>query len=80
MSRRTTGMMLIVVSAILFCTRYLTAAIFGSSHTTWSKELFIALLQYVGPGLIIWSLVALVFGLSFLIWAEFETKQINPHS
>lgn len=72
MSRRTTGTLLIVTSAILFVCRYLTAAIFGSSTMYWSTELFNAMLQYVGQGLVNWSIVALAGGIGYLVWAEIE--------
>jgi hypothetical protein len=73
MSRRTTGALLIVISATLYAARYLSAAIFGSSLTNWSAELFNTMLEYVGQGLVIWSITALVAGLIYLAWAELET-------
>ena len=72
MSRRTTGTLLIVVSTTLYAARYLSAAIFGSSLTNWSAELFNAMLQYVGSGLVTWSVIALIAGLAYLGWAEVE--------
>jgi hypothetical protein len=80
MSRRTTGALLILVSSVLYSTRYLAAAIFGSSLQNWSTDLFNAMLRHVGQGLVAWSLIALVAGLSYLVWAEFEAKQTHPHS
>jgi len=80
MSIRTTGTLLILVAAILYSPRYLTAAIFGSSLQNWSTDLFNAMLRYVGQGLVVWSLVALVGGLAYLVWAELETKQIHQRS
>lgn len=74
MSRRTTGTLLIVVSAALYATRYLTAAIFGSSLTNWSTDLFNAMLEYVGPELVTWSVIALVAGLIYLVGAEITDK------
>ena len=73
MARRTTGTLLIVVSTALYATRYLSAAIFGSSLTNWSADLFNAMLEYVGTGLVTWSVIALVTGLIYLAWAELET-------
>ena len=72
MSRRITGTLLLFIAAILYATRYLTAAIFGSGMVGWSTENFQALLQYVGSDLVIWSLIALVFGIIYLLWAELE--------
>lgn len=74
MSRRTTGTLLIVVSAILYSARYLSAAIFGASLANWSADLFNAMLEYVGQDLVTWSLVALVAGLVYLVWAEVDER------
>jgi hypothetical protein len=73
MSRRTTGTLLLFIAALLYSTRYLAAAVFGSSLTNWSAELFNAMLENVGQGLVIWSVIALVTGLIYLAWAELET-------
>ncbi len=73
MSRRTTGTLFILVSAVLYSTRYLSAAIFGSSLQSWGTDLFNAMLRHVGGGLVAWSLIALVAGLSYLAWAEVDT-------
>lgn len=74
MSRRTTGAVLLFISASLYSTRYLAAAIMGSSLTHWNADLFGALLQYVGRELEVWSLIALIGGLVYLVWAEFDPK------
>ena len=73
MSRRTTGTILIFTAALLYATHYLVAAIFGSGVSSWNSDLFQAMLQYTGQGLELWSLVALVFGLIYLLWAELES-------
>ena len=81
MSRRTTGVMLLFVAAMLYSTRYLAAAIFGPSlQGRWNADLFSAMLQYVGRDLVTWSLVALVAGLVYLIWAEVEAIRIYNKS
>ncbi len=72
MSRRTTGTVLLGISALLYSTRYLSAAIFGSSLTTWNAKLFNAMLQSVGTELVTLSLIALIAGLAYLAWAEVE--------
>ncbi|MBT3392088.1 MAG: hypothetical protein HN413_16945 [Chloroflexi bacterium] len=76
MSRRFTGVMLIFIAAFLYATRYIAAAIFGASiANNWSAELFAAMLQYVGAELVNWSMVALVAGIAYLIWAEFDARK-----
>lgn len=72
MSRRTTGTILLLVAAFLFATRYVVAAIYGSGMPGWSGENFRALLQYIGPDLIIGSVVTLSLGVVYLLWAEIE--------
>ncbi|MFZ5807950.1 MAG: hypothetical protein ACOY16_01595 [Chloroflexota bacterium] len=70
MSHRTTGVTLIAIAALLFCARYLAAAIFGSGMPSWSAENYRALLQYVGAGLVYWSVVALIVEIIELARAE----------
>lgn len=72
MSRRTTGTLLLVIAAFLYGVRYLTAAIFGSGVASWSSDLFQEMLNYVGTAPRNWSMVALILGLFYLIWAEYE--------
>jgi hypothetical protein len=73
MTRRTTGTLLLFIAALLYSTRYLAAAVFGSSLANWSAELFNAMLEYVGQELVTWSVIALLTGLIYLAWAELET-------
>jgi hypothetical protein len=80
MPRRTAGISMIIVSAMLYATRYLAAAIFGSGVISWSQELFQAMLQYIGQGLTIWSVVALVAGISYLVWAEVDEIRVRRAS
>lgn len=72
MSRRTTGTVLLLIAAMLYSTRFLAAAIFGSSIQSWDAGLFNAMLQYVGRGLTNGSMIALGAGLVYLAWAEAE--------
>jgi hypothetical protein len=75
MTRRSTGNTLIAISALLYSTHRLTAAIYGSSTTGWDSDFYQALLEYVGQELLVWSLVALIAGILYLIWAEvYEMK------
>jgi hypothetical protein len=80
MSRRTAGALLIVTSAILYGSRYLTAAIYASSSMGWDRNLFKAMLEYVGPGLVTWSIIALTAGILYLVWAEIEAFQRSRSS
>jgi hypothetical protein len=71
MSHRATGVLFIVVAALLYATRYIAAAIFGSGVSSWNSELFQAMLSYVGDGPAFWALLALIVGVAYLIWAEY---------
>lgn len=77
MSRRATGTMLLFISALLYATRYLSAAIFGSGISSWSRELFQAMLINVGRELVIFSAISLIAGLAYLVWAEVEAGRTH---
>lgn len=72
MSRRGAGVAFCAIAAFLFGVRYLAAAIFGSGVRGWNADLFDAMLQYVGAVPLVLSLVSLVAGLFYLVWAELE--------
>ena len=69
MSRRAAGVGFCAIAAFLYASRYITAAISGS-NVTWNSELFPRLLIYVGNSLTILSIVSLVVGVLYLVWAE----------
>lgn len=70
MSRRTTGVVFCFIAALLYATRYLAAAIFGSGVSSWDAELFRAMLQYVGDGPVVLTILALTIGVAYLVWDE----------
>jgi len=72
MSRRTTGNALLVIAALLYSMRYLSAAIFGSGVASWNKQIFNSMLSSVGSELVTLSTIALIAGILFLVWAELE--------
>jgi hypothetical protein len=75
MSRRITGVIFIAISAWLYSTRFITAAIWGSGFSSWSADKFKNLLGYVDQDLTIWCIAALVIGLIYLVWGEFSEKR-----
>jgi len=75
MSRRMAGVSLIAISALLFSTRYLSAAIFGSGVSSWNSKLFQAMLTYVGNELVTLSGMALIGGILYLVWAELDHRK-----
>jgi len=70
MSRRTAGVFFCFIAAFLYAARHLSAAIFGSGVSSWNRELYNAMLQYVGNTLTVLSIVALIAGIIYLILAE----------
>jgi len=72
MQRRTVGILFICIAAFLYGIRYLSAAIFGSNVSSWNGSLFEEMLNYIGIGPTIFSLLSLIVGIMYLIIAEFS--------
>lgn len=75
MNRRGTGAIFCLIAALLFAARYITAAIFMSGGSSWDSSLFSAGLEYQGLGLMILSIISLIVGISYLVWAEIKDKK-----
>jgi len=73
MSKRATGIVFICIAAFLYGVRYLSAAIFGSNLPSWNKQMFQEMLESVGNGPLVLSVIALVIGVVYLLFAEFGT-------
>ncbi|KNE20259.1 hypothetical protein KM914_06180 [Virgibacillus pantothenticus] len=69
------GSIFLLMSTILYCTRYISAAISGANANNWSKDDFIAHLSYVPNDLLILSGIALILGLIYFIWGSIERKK-----
>ena len=74
MNRRGTGVIFCLIAAVLFSTRYISAAIFGSGVLSWGSDLFDSMLQYVGSALTVLSVIALIVGIIYLVAAEITGK------
>ncbi|MDR6726985.1 hypothetical protein J2W91_005510 [Paenibacillus amylolyticus] len=77
MSRRTTGTLLLLIAAFLYGIRYLSAAIFASNVSSWDYDLFHSMLDYVGTAPRNLSIIALVGGIFYLLWAEYESRDVK---
>lgn len=77
MNKRGTGVAFIAIAAFLFSAKYISAAIFGSGLTSYNKELFLAMLEYIGYPLSICSVIALLIGLAYIVWGEHEEFTIK---
>ncbi|MFN7253507.1 MAG: hypothetical protein ACK4M9_22440 [Anaerobacillus sp.] len=72
MTKRGAGVAFIAIAAFLLAMKYITAAIFGSGVLSWDAGLFNAMLQYVGNTLNTFSFLALIVGIAYLAWGEYE--------
>ncbi|MEK4531606.1 hypothetical protein [Solibacillus sp. FSL K6-1554] len=72
MNKRGTGVAFIAIAAFLFSAKYISAAIFGSGVLSWNDELFNAMLTYVESPLNVSSIVALMIGIAYIAWGEYE--------
>jgi hypothetical protein len=70
MSRRATGVAFIGFATLLFTTRFLSAATWGQGFSSWNADHFQSLLGYVDQGLTKASLIALIIGGIYILWAE----------
>jgi len=75
MSKRLTGVTFISIAAFLYGIRYLSASVFGSNVSSWNEQLFQAMLNSVGKTPLYISILALIVGIGYLLWAEIESFQ-----
>ena len=74
MNRRGTGVIFILISAMLFSARYISAALFSTGISTWNMELFQSMLGYTGNVLLILSIISLAAGIIYLILGGFQNR------
>lgn len=72
MNKRGSGVAFIAIAAFLFSAKYISAAIFGSGVLSWDEELFNAMLSYIGSPLSIASMIALIIGVGYISWGEYD--------
>jgi hypothetical protein len=72
MNKRGVGVSFIAISALLICTKYISAAIFGSGVSSWDQDLFNGMLDYVGNKLSGFSIFSFLAGVFYIIWGEYE--------
>ncbi|MGE7024344.1 hypothetical protein [Solibacillus cecembensis] len=77
MNKRGAGVIFIAIAAFLFASKYMSAAIFGSGVLSWDEPLFSAMLSYVGEPLSICSMIALILGVAYICWGEYEEFTIK---
>ena len=75
MNNKGVGAVFCLIAAILMAARYVTAALFMSSISTWSSDMFRASLEYIGPALPIAAIAALIVGVIFLAVGIFRDRK-----
>lgn len=75
MNRRGTGAVFCLIAAILFACQYISAATFMSGITSWDANLFKAGLQCMGTPLTTLSIISLIVGVGYLLWAEVSKEK-----
>lgn len=73
-------MIFISISSVLFSIRYITAAIYGSGirlNNQIGNESFERFLTYVGDVPLTLSIIALILGIIYIVWAELEKKKFD---
>lgn len=81
MSRRATGALFCFIASLLFCTKYICAAVYSTvstNYSPWSEETFHLWLGYIGPIPTILSVISLIIGVIYLASAEMSDRK-NKH-
>ena len=75
MSKRITGGLFCLTSAVLYAARLLCSAIYISGIKTWDRRAFLLSLRHIGVPLLIFSIIALLVGIGYLVLAELEDRR-----
>ena len=75
MNKRGVGALFCLMAVLLFSARYIAAAIFMSGVSSWDSDLFNVGLDYVGPSLLILSIISLIVGIIYLVCAEASERK-----
>ncbi|AYB39955.1 hypothetical protein [Brevibacillus laterosporus] len=77
MNKRGTGVAFIAISAFLISAKYISASIFGSGVVSWDNSIYDAMLSSVGNTLSTFSLLALLIGIAYIAWGEYDDWKVN---
>lgn len=75
MNKRGTGTVLIFISAMLYCTKYIAAALISINEHVFIDQMFLDRLSYVGNSLNLFSFIALVAGMYYIILGDYKPFQ-----
>jgi hypothetical protein len=80
MDKRQAGVSFCAISAFLFASKYIAAAIYGSGMPSQGTDLFKLLLEYIGGWLPALGVLSLVTGIMYLLTAEKVFEKLKERS
>ena len=80
MTRQLVGAVLLAVAAILHAARHVGAMVYIANKTGDMNEAYGAALRAGGSELLTLSAIALVVGLGYLLWGEYESRAVRRES
>lgn len=75
MNKRGTGTVLIFISAMLYCTKYITAALISINEHVFNDQMFLDKLSFIGDDLNLFSFIALVAGIYYIVLGDHDPFQ-----
>ncbi len=73
MTRQLVGAVFLAVAAILYAARHVGAMVYNANKTGDMNEAYESALRVGGAELLTLSVIALVVGLAYLLWGEYES-------
>ena len=75
MNKRGTGVVFCLIAALLFAAKHITTALYVTGMSSANSILSLAALDYKGTSLLVFSIISLLVGVAYLVWAEYEAYQ-----
>ncbi|OEH53111.1 hypothetical protein AQ616_17680 [Oceanobacillus sp. E9] len=77
MNKSIFGSFLLLISALLYATRYLCSAIMMVNSGEWGEEVFSLYLSFIPNGLMVATVASLIIGIVFIVWEFIEKGKVN---
>ncbi|MCR6098252.1 hypothetical protein HXA31_17400 [Salipaludibacillus agaradhaerens] len=75
MNKTIIGIAFLFMASILYATQFICGAFGAIGASEWHEEEFSRYMSYVPNGLIVATVIALVFGIAFFVWGIIESFQ-----
>jgi hypothetical protein len=79
-ARQLVGAVFLAVAAILYAARHVGAMVYVANKTGEMSEAYRSALRVGGAELLTLSVIALVAGLAYLLWGEYESRALRRES